>query len=84
MKKQHDARQYQVGPAPKFTLIPYDQTKGTRFEIYRKEGLWYWRLYLAYSPHGPVACSGSGYRTRQTAEGTISTALKAMRGVVQT
>ena len=71
------------GPVVK--LVRYGQTKGTYFEVYRspEDKRWYWELYLAFSPHGAAARSARGYKTRQTAEGTIRTAFKAMQWIIQ-
>ena len=70
---------------PEVKLVRYDQTKGTYFEVYQKpkDGQWHWDLWLANSRQGPAARSARGYKTRQTAEGTIRTAFKAMNWVVQ-
>ncbi len=63
--------------------IPYDKTTGTRFEVYQsaEDKMWYWTLYLTH--FGAAARSARGYKTRQTAEGTIRTAFKAMNWVVE-
>ena len=84
MSKMNPAVQYQIGLYDK--LIPYSRTKGTYFQVYQKpkDGQWHWDLWVAYSPQGPAARSARGYQNRQTAEGSIRTALKAMRGVIQT
>ena len=62
-------------------LKPYPKTTGTYFEVYKDsdDGQWYWKLHSAGSRHGAAARSGTGYTSRQSAEGTIKTAVMAMR-----
>ena len=63
-------------------LVPYEKSTGDHFEVYRssEDKMWYWSLHLGNSPQGPAAISWKGYRARQTAEGTIKTAYRAMHG----
>ena len=65
----------------RYELKPHHKTTGTYFEVYRssEDNLWHWKLFLASSRHGATARSARGYATRQTAEGTILTAFKAIQ-----
>lgn len=92
MAREHNIYRYVVhvkrwSYVPELNLIPYHRAKGTYFEVYQnsENGRWYWELYLSHSPQGAAARSGVelGYSTRQSAEGSITTAFKAMRDVVQ-
>ena len=83
MSKMEPTFQYLIGRND--ILIPYNQTKGTYFQVYQdsNDGQWHWDLFLVSSPQGAAARSSRGYQNRQTAEGTIQTTMKAMRDVVQ-
>ena len=56
--------------------------KGDHFVLQRweEDGLWHWELHKGYSPHGAIARSGQGYRSRSAAKRSIASACNAFRG----
>lgn len=54
---------------------------GDRFEYYKSEKLWYWRLVVAHSPSPvPVAKSGRGYPSKNAVLKAIKSARLAAKG----
>ena len=66
-------------------LKPYDQMKGTYFEVYRdpEDDRWYWLLRQHYSPWPAIARSGQSYSSRSAAAHSIRTAFRTMKDAVR-
>ena len=44
---------------------------GDHFEIFKKDGLWFWCLHVGNSPHPPIAISRIGYKSKVAAKRSI-------------
>ena len=55
---------------------------GDYFEVFKKNGHWYWRLHGSHHPPPVIACSARSYQSKAAANKAIMSAYRAMCGAV--
>ena len=57
---------------------------GHHFQLFKRNGRWYWQLQGSHFPTGPIArCRHEGYQSEVQARNSMRSACKAMKGAVE-